>query len=158
MQCSVEGCENKRLAKGICNRHYKIRAKYGSEHYPVKKLAKKGTGVINAGGYRVHGKNHERTYEHVTVAERVLGKPLPPGAIVHHVDGNPANNAPSNLVICPDQAYHLLLHVRQRAIEACGNPNYRKCMVCKRWDDPKNMKWAHSTTYYHKPASLCKGV
>ena len=31
-----------------------------------------------------------------------------------HLDGNPRNNAPSNLVICQDKAYHMLLHARQR--------------------------------------------
>lgn len=45
-----------------------------------------------------------------------LGKKLPPGAIVHHVDLNPFNNEPTNLVICPDTQYHMLLHERTKAI------------------------------------------
>ena len=53
--------------------------------------------------------------EHVVVAERALGKHLPAGAVVHHVDVNRRNNAPTNLVICQDAAYHKLLHARLNA-------------------------------------------
>lgn len=77
-------------------------------------------------------------YEHVEVAERALGKPLPKGAIVHHVNGVKTDNCPENLVVCQDQAYHKLLHQRMRARDACGNPNWRCCKWCKKWDDPAN--------------------
>lgn len=77
------------------------------------------------------------------VAEAVLGRPLPRGAVVHHVDGTRDNNDPSNLVICQDQAYHMLLHARQRVVDMGGNPNVDKyCTTCKalhpREDFPKN--------------------
>jgi hypothetical protein len=71
--------------------------------------------------------------EHVLVAERVLGKPLPPRAVVHHVDGNGRHNVARNLVICEDQAYHLLLHRRTRVKRLGGNPNTDKvCCACWR--------------------------
>jgi len=81
-----------------------------------------------------------KLYEHTLAAERALGRPLPHGAEVHHVDGNRFNNEPSNLVICPDRAYHFLLHIRTRAMEACGNPNWRKCRYCQQHDAPENLK------------------
>jgi len=70
--------------------------------------------------------------EHVLIAERALGKPLPDGAEVHHADGIWSNNANSNLVICQDKAYHKLLHVRARVLKAGGNPNTQRiCTTCR---------------------------
>jgi hypothetical protein len=63
-------------------------------------------------------------------AEKALGKPLPPKAIVHHADGSKRDDAP--LVICPDDAYHMLLHRRMTILRAGGNPNTDLiCSKCK---------------------------
>lgn len=67
--------------------------------------------------------DNRKTEVHRVIAARALGKPLPPGAQVHHVDEDPFNNTPSNLVICQDLGYHRLLHVRTRIVMAGGNPN-----------------------------------
>ena len=70
--------------------------------------------------------------EHVLVAERALGRSLPHGAVVHHVDGTRDNNEPRNLVVCPNQSYHLLLHARQRVQDAGGHPDqHRVCSRCR---------------------------
>ena len=81
----------------------------------------------------------ENKRAHVHVAEQALGKPLPYGAVVHHIDGNGLNNAPDNLVICPSEQYHQLLHLRQRALDEGGNPEFRKCPFCKQWSHPQEM-------------------
>ena len=83
--------------------------------------------------------SHNCVPEHVLVCEKVLGKHLPPLAVVHHVDKKKANNAPFNLVICQDNTYHLLLHMRKRAYEACGHVDWRRCRYCKQYGDPKDM-------------------
>lgn len=77
---------------------------------------------------------------HIVVAELCLRKKLPAGAIVHHVDGNPQNNWPVNLVICPDQAYHKLIHQRADALAACGHADWLKCKFCGKYDAPGNLR------------------
>lgn len=84
---------------------------------------------------------------HIVRAEEALGKRLPTGAQVHHVLGK--------LVICPSQAYHRLLHTREKALESCGDANYRKCSVCKQYDSIKKLvlakKASHSEgQFYHR--------
>lgn len=76
---------------------------------------------------------------HVVVATAALGRPLPKGAVVHHVDGNGHNNVPWNLVICNDQGYHLLLHSRAVVVRAGGNPNEQQfCRGCQKPQDFSN--------------------
>jgi len=89
--------------------------------------------------------------EHRLMASKAITKPLPKGVIVHHVNGG-LNGG--KLVVCQDQAYHLLLHVRERAYRATGDPHKRKCPFCKQWDNPSNMreiiKSQRQATYEHK--------
>ena len=88
---------------------------------------------------------------HLVIAERALGKPLPAGAIVHHMDEDSRNNEPTNLVICPDQAYHMLLHRRARALDECGHADWRKCNFCGRYDAPEAMSFiAASSSAFHR--------
>lgn len=81
----------------------------------------------------------KRGYEHRSIAERAIGKKLPSKAEVHHIDGNKKNNDHSNLVICQDREYHLLLHRRQAAVNAGKPAHFRKCQSCKQFDDPVNL-------------------
>lgn len=48
-------------------------------------------------------------HQHRVVAERVLGRPLIAGEIVHHIDGNKKNNSPENLRVMT-QRQHMLEH------------------------------------------------
>lgn len=110
----------------------------------ARKQWKGGRGQTPAGYVSVSAPSHPKAHsgrvsEHVLVAEAALGRWLPAGAEVHHVDGNPSNNAPSNLVICQDAAYHLLLHKRMRALAACGHADWRPCCRCGAYDAPSRM-------------------
>jgi HNH endonuclease len=83
--------------------------------------------------------NGGRVFEQILVAEQALGKRLPEGAEIHHINGKKKDNRNENLVICQDRAYHFLLHQRTRALAACGHANWQRCYYCKAYDDPKNM-------------------
>lgn len=80
-----------------------------------------------------------RIPQYFLVAEKAPGKPLPEQAVVHHIDKNPGEDNNSNLVICENDDYHKLLHRRERAYLACGNPNFRKCWICKTYDSVDNL-------------------
>ncbi|WP_045235088.1 HNH endonuclease signature motif containing protein [Deinococcus pimensis] len=58
-------------------------------------------------------KRHVRV--HRLVAERMLGRPLRPGEVVHHVDGDKRNNNPENLRVLQSQQRHMVLeHLERR--------------------------------------------
>ncbi len=137
MICSVEGCKRNSRTHGMCQRHYMRWYRHG---HTVATRAEPGTGTIDALGYHRIVLDGDNTREHIRVAERALGHTLPKGAQVHHVDENRSNNANSNLVICPSQGYHNLLHKRMRALAACGHADWEKCARCKLYDKPTNLR------------------
>lgn len=141
--CSFIGCKEKHEARGLCNMHY-LQWRRNRATTPRKK-SKKGSGWTDKDGYKYFNK----TREHIAIAESSLGRKLPKGSVVHHIDGDKGNNKKSNLLVCPSQSYHLLIHKRQRAIEASGNPDYLRCVFCKRYDSP-DLMYSHRTLNYHR--------
>ena len=100
--------------------------------------------------YPDHPRAHQSgyVYEHILVAERAMGKPLPDGAEIHHANGDKSDNRPCNLVVCEGRSYHLLLHSRQRALEESGDANNRRCGYCGEWDDPQRMYIRHRNSWH----------
>lgn len=119
MICSVDGCLTRSESKGMCDKHYTRWRRHGNPHtvkdYSKRTLSKQKNGeayVMVRVGDAYKG-------EHIIIAEKALGKALPPKAVVHHMDRDGENNntkSPWNLVVCPDQNYHMLLHARARAL------------------------------------------
>jgi hypothetical protein len=140
--CRVADCVN--LARGvrgfgICSMHYQRYWAYGELFGSTPMRAPLGAGHDRKDGYRAVKVGDVRKYEHILVAEKALGRPLPKGARVHHVNEDRSDNRPENLVICPSAKYHALLHMRMEAVKAGKPPHYRRCGICKQYDDPQGM-------------------
>lgn len=147
--CSLDGCVKLAHSGGLCSGHARRVRLYGDPH--KTKNRKPGEGFF-ALGYLTKQVDGTKKAEHIRIAEKALGRPLPPGAVVHHANCDKSDNRNENLVICPSRAYHNLLHRRIDAMNACGNPNWRKCRHCKQYDDPKNLRLyetANTTQSWH---------
>lgn len=111
----------KGLIKGhpahYCHNHHR---KYSLETHPRwnggKTIIRGYIGIKTPGHPRANDKGY--VYEQIIVAEKVLGKPLPKGALVHHINENPSDNRNENLVICEGTSYHQFLHMRTKKLRA----------------------------------------
>lgn len=119
----------------------------------------KGGKIINGCGYvTVANQEHHRASvagrvpEHILIVESILKKPLPEKAEIHHTNEIRSDNSNNNLVVCEDRKYHALLHIRTKALKACGHGSWLKCWVCKKYDQPENINkhsHAHCVCFNH---------
>ncbi len=65
--------------------------------------------------------------QHRLVAERELGRLLTRSEVVHHLNINPSDNRPDNLIVFPNNGVHMSFHANPPAwvprCKCCGKPN-----------------------------------
>jgi hypothetical protein len=150
--CVADGCGRPSEKRGYCGMHYRRIQRNGSL---ITVRRQPGEPQPRADGYIDLLINGLRVLQHIAIAEKALGRPLPRGAEVHHFNEVRSDNRNENLVVCPDRQYHMILHARQRALDACGHAGWRKCAYCGEYDDTTNMTGRASrgqeiNTFYHK--------
>jgi hypothetical protein len=87
----------------------------------------KGGKTIHCMGYiqiknrkHPHGDHKGYIFEHRLVMEKILGRYLKPEEVVHHIDGNTANNKPENLMLFANNTEHMRFHSLQKNQEIKG--------------------------------------
>lgn len=127
VQCDWCGATIRKWPSLVRARNFCDRAcfgKYRSAYLVGEKAAHwKGGQKRDRGRVLIHQPSHPRAnkrgyvYRYVLVAEEMLGRNLTPEEVVHHINGDEADDRPENLHVFPNQAEHARHHGYQRTPE-----------------------------------------
>ncbi len=111
--------------------------------------------------------NHPRAksdgcvYEHILVAEKMLGRHLKSEEVVHHIDEDKCNNSPENLMVFATLADHTRFHKlnnNNRKLYCINNVWYcemilPKCKICNKEFKPTHHRQTQPQIYCSKECS-----
>lgn len=99
------------------------------------------------GHHRANSKGYVKTS--ILIAEDMIAERLPEKAVVHHINRNKLDNRRENLMICKDNAEHMMIHANQDALALYGDESMRACGYCHIPDKIENLKRVRHGGYYH---------
>jgi hypothetical protein len=82
--------------------------------------------------------------DHRLVMEQKLGRYLLPSEVVHHIDGNPQNNHPDNLMIFQQNSDHLRFELMGKCPNWTPDGYAKMCRGGGRYTNPKLLKSGES--------------
>jgi len=121
--------------KGKPLKFIRFHSRKGSKHQSWsggRIITQSGRVMISAPWHPRASSNGGYVFEHILVVESVIGRKLKIKEQVHHLDGNPGNNAKSNLALLEGQSLHNVIHARMRVVKHGGKPSANKiCCTCR---------------------------
>lgn len=154
-ECGIDflyfGSQSKANRRRFCSLKCRNKGVTGDKNPVFKGGTKRPDGRIMIS----QGRNKRPVFLHRIVAEKMIGRKLKSNEVVHHKDGNPSNNDPSNLEICDSQGQHNNKHVttyRDSTHKQCS-----RCLATKpRTEFSLNHKPGKHSPYFDPHDTRCK--